>query len=214
MTLEQFTEKRSRSLAEVPSVRVSKSYSSVRRQGEPRTGEDISFPTLTVRDPNELFTGNKVPGSLASGLTTGIDLYFTLQKEKSADSTSATPRPVFRPNVLEIAEEIKKINEIEANKIDATEEILAEVEAEAEAEEMINEIVDVMAEEILAEELAEEIKEITNVAAAEMVAEEIIEDIESLEEELAEDIDVSDIEIIEGSGFANIDFGAITEVTI
>ena len=138
--------------------------------------------------------------------------YFTLQN--FADSISATPRPVFRPNVLEIAEEIKKINEIEANKIESTEEILAEVEAEVEAEEMINEIVDVLAEEIAAEELAEEIKEIANVAAAEMVAEEIIEDIESLEEELAEDIDVSDNEIIEGSGFANIDFGAITEVTI
>lgn len=188
LTLEQFTEKRSRSLAEVPTVRVSKSYSSVRRQGEPRTDDNISFPTLTVRDPNELFTGNK--------------------REKSADSI-ATPRPVFRPNVLEIAEEIKKINEIEANKIESS-----EAEAVAEAEEMINEIVDVLAEEIVAEELAEEIKEMTNVAAAEMVAEEIIEDIETLEEELAEDIDVSDNEIIEGSGFANIDFGAITEVTI
>merc|ERR1712203_1334406 len=154
-------------------------------------GDNISFPTLTVRDPNELFSGNK--------------------REKSADSI-ATPRPVFRPNVLEIAEEIKKINEIEAQKIESSEEILAE--AEAEAEEMINEIVDVLAEEIVAEELAEEIKEIANAAAAEMVAEEIIEDIESLEEELAEDIDVSDNEIIEGSGFANIDFGAITEVTI
>merc|ERR1719166_558282 len=109
-------------------VRVSKSYSSVRRQGETRTGDNISFPTLTVRDPNELFTGNK----------------------KSADSTSATPRPVFRPNVLEIAEEIQKINEIEAKKIESSEEILAEVEAE----EMINEIVDVLAEEIVAEELA------------------------------------------------------------
>ena len=117
---------------------------------------------------------------------------------------------MFRPNVLEIAEEIKKINEIEAKKIDSSEDILAEVEAE----EQINEIVDVLAEEIVAEELAEEIKEMANVAAAEMVAEEIIEDIESLEEELAEDIDVSDNEIIEGSGFANIDFGAITEVTI
>merc|ERR550532_319596 len=100
--------------------------------------DNISFPTLTVRDPNELFTGNK--------------------KEKSADSI-ATPRPVFRPNVLEIAEEIKKINEIEAKKIDSSEDILAEVEAE----EMINEIVDVLAEEIVAEELAEEIKEMANV---------------------------------------------------
>ena len=63
LTLEQFTEKRSRSLAEVPTVRVSKSYSSVRRQGEPRTEDNISFPTLTVRDPNELFTGNKVRAS-------------------------------------------------------------------------------------------------------------------------------------------------------
>ena len=134
---------------------------------------------------------------------------FALQREKSADSI-ATPRPVFRPNVLEIAEEIKKINEIEAKKIESSEEILAE----AEAEEMINEIVDVLAEEIVAEELAEEIQEIANVAAAEVVAEEIIEDIQSLEEELAEDIDVTDNEIFEGSGFANIDFGAITEVTI
>ena len=139
-------------------------------------------------------------------------LYFTLQREKSVGS--ATPRPVFQPNVLEIAEEIKKINEIEAKKIESTEEILAEVESEFEAEEVINEIADVLAEEIAAEELATEIKEITNVAAAEMVAEEIIQDIENLEEELTKDIDISDNEIYEGSGFANIDFGAITEVTI
>jgi len=192
LTLEQFTEKRSRSLAEFPTIRVSKSYSSVRRQGDTRNVDTISFPTLTVRDPNELFTGNK--------------------KEKSVGS--ATPRPVFQPNVLEIAEEIKKINEIEAKKIESTEEILAEVESEFEAEEVINEIADVLAEEIAAEELATEIKEITNVAAAEMVAEEIIQDIENLEEELTKDIDISDNEIYEGSGFANIDFGAITEVTI
>ena len=48
--------------------------------------------------------------------------------------------------------------------------------------------------------------------AAEIVAEEIIEDIQSLEDDL--EIDVSDNEIIEGSGFASVDFGAITEVTI
>merc|ERR1711874_204455 len=100
------------------------------------------------------------------------------------------PSPVIeetllKPNASEIAKEIMEINEIEAK------EILAEMEDE----EMIN---DIVAKEIVAEKLAEEIKEM---AIAEMVAEEIIED-----------IGVSGDEILEGSGFADIDFGAVTAV--
>lgn len=60
LTLEQFTEKRSRSLEEVPSVRVSKSYSSVRRQGEGRAQDQLTFPSLTVRDPSELNSGTVI----------------------------------------------------------------------------------------------------------------------------------------------------------
>lgn len=184
LSLEQFTEKRSRSLAELPSVRVSKSYSSVRRQGEGRTVNDLTFPTLTVRDPSELG-----PGRI---------------QQKSANTVT----PVFNPNkVLEIAEEIQRINEAEVEAIEAIES-----SGDAEADEFINEIVDVIAEEIIAEELVEEIDdEMTNVAA-EIVAEEIIEDLKSLDADL--EIDVSDNEIFEGSGLASIDFGAITEVTI
>ena len=180
----------------------------------------MSTPSLSPPSLSGTLTSSSLEiRSVAAGLDFSkkklqyyIIIYFSIQKEKSVGS--ATPRPVFQPNVLEIAEEIKKINEIEAKKIESTEEILAEVESEFEAEEVINEIADVLAEEIAAEELATEIKEITNVAAAEMVAEEIIQDIANLEEELTKDIDISDNEIYEGSGFANIDFGAITEVTI
>ena len=124
--------------------------------------------------------------------------------QKSANTVT----PVFNPNkVLEIAEEIQRINEAEVEAIEAIES-----SGDAEADEFINEIVDVIAEEIIAEELVEEIDdEMTNVAA-EIVAEEIIEDLKSLDADL--EIDVSDNEIFEGSGLASIDFGAITEVTI
>ena len=77
---------------------------------------------------------------------------------------------------------------------------------------MINEIVDVIADEIIAEELVEEIDDEMTDVAAEIVAEEIIEDLQSLDPVM--EIDVSDNEIIEGSGLASVDFGAITEVTI
>merc|ERR1711874_419181 len=96
------------------------------------------------------------------------------------------PSPVIEETLLKpnASEIAKEIMEI--NEIEAK-EILAEMEDE----EMIN---DIVAKEIVAEKLAEEIKEM---AIAEMVAEEIV---------------VSGDEILEGSGFADIDFGAVTAV--
>ena len=53
LTEEQFQQKSSRGL-DVPSVRISKSYASVRRQGDGGSSNLISFPALSVRDPEEL----------------------------------------------------------------------------------------------------------------------------------------------------------------
>ena len=39
----------------MPGVRISKSYASIRRQGEGGAGASVNFPTLLVRDPLELF---------------------------------------------------------------------------------------------------------------------------------------------------------------
>ena len=55
LTIEQFQEKTARSLESVPGVRISKSYASIRRQGEGGAGASVNFPTLLVRDPLELF---------------------------------------------------------------------------------------------------------------------------------------------------------------
>ena len=55
LTIEQFQEKTARSLEAVPGVRISKSYASIRRQGEGGVGASVNFPTLLVRDPLELF---------------------------------------------------------------------------------------------------------------------------------------------------------------
>merc|ERR1712192_374642 len=52
LTLSQF-QSRGRSLAD-PSPLVSESYATVRRQGRKDSSEVIKFPTLEVRNPNEL----------------------------------------------------------------------------------------------------------------------------------------------------------------
>merc|ERR1719186_2241348 len=52
LTLEQF-QARGRSL-EAPAVLVSEPYATVRRQGRKGSLQNIKFPTLEVRDPNEL----------------------------------------------------------------------------------------------------------------------------------------------------------------
>jgi len=183
LTLEQFQQKSSRALNEAPSVRISKSYASVRRQGEGGS-PGVQFPTLLVRDPNELSRGAPI------------------QKISSAG-------PVFKPNTLKIQEEIRKINEAE---LEAREE--KEAAEELSGDEELDEITDVIAEEIVSEELEklDEITDLAAIEmVAEEVVNEVLNEIEDLD--ILAEADDSENEIIEGSGLPDIDFGSITEVT-
>merc|ERR1711878_238143 len=202
LTIEQFQQKAARSLEEVPGVRISKSYASVRSQGIGGQNNLVNFPTLLVRDPAEL----------------------SPDRTDSKRDPSAK-RPVFKPkDISEIEAEIKKINEAEVKaREEAAEAIAAELEAEvSEASEAdLDEITDIIAEEIVAEEL-ENLDKMTDLAAIDMAAEEIaeellsadIDDLVDLKMDIIADADDSENEIIEGSGqLPTLDFGSITEVT-
>jgi len=198
LTEEQFQQKSSRGL-DVPSVRISKSYASVRRQGDGGSSNLISFPALSVRDPEELAPDFS-------------------QKFKSSVG------PVFKPvEKSRIEDEIRKINEAEVEAREIVEKALEEeIELEeefAEAEEASGDdalevLSDILAEEIVEDEM-EKLDELTDLAAIEMVAEEALDEIldENLEFDIIAEADDSENEIIEGSGLSQLDFGSITEVT-
>merc|ERR1712083_438867 len=185
LTSEQF-HSRARSLEDPVNPLVSQSYASVRRQGRKGSSEVIKFPTLEVRDPNELTFSSPV------------------------QKTAFAAGPVYiRSNALstkDIEEKIKEINAVEV--INKEEQILESVLGEEEAIE-VDELVDIAAAEIAAEEVAEEIAkeidELTDIAAAEIVAEEIAEEIneltkngeaELIEEEIDELTDIAAAEIV------------------
>lgn len=160
LTSEQF-HSRARSLEDPVSPLVSQSYATVRRQGRKGSSEVIKFPTLEVRDPNELtFSSPVQKTAFAAG-----PVYISSNSLSTKD----------------IEEKIKEINAAEV--INKEEEILEAALGKEEAEE-IEELVDIAAAEIaaeeVAEEIAEEIDELTNIAAAEIVAEEIAEEINEL----------------------------------
>merc|ERR1712061_984987 len=202
LTIEQFQQKAARSLEEVPGVRISKSYASVRSQGIGGQNNLVNFPTLLVRDPAELSPDRT-----------------------DSKRVPSAKRPVFKPkDISEIEAEIKKIIEAEVKaREEAAAEAIAELEAEvSEASEAdLDEITDIIAEEIVAEEL-ENLDKMTDLAAIDMAAEEIaeellsadIDDLVDLKMDIIADADDSENEIIEGSGqLPTLDFGSITEVT-
>merc|ERR1712223_657838 len=181
LTIEQFQQKAARSLEEVPGVRISKSYASVRSQGIGGQNNLVNFPTLLVRDPAEL----------------------SPDRTDSKRDPSAK-RPVFKPkDISEIEAEIKKINEAEvkAREEAAAEAIAAELETEmSEASEAdLDEITDIIAEEL------ENLDKMTDLAAIDMAAEEIaeellsadIDDLVDLKMDIIADADDSENEIIE-----------------
>merc|ERR1712013_821071 len=143
----------------------------------------MGFPTLEVRDPNELSFSSPV------------------------QKTAFAAGPVYVSNnalsTKDIEQKIKEINAVEV--INKEEQILESVLGKDEAEE-VEELVDIAAAEIAAEEVAEEIDELTDIAAAEIAAEEIAEELNELtkigeaevaiEKEIDELTDIAAAEIV------------------
>jgi len=168
---------------------ISRSYGSVRRQGERGASEVIDYPTLEVRDPNELRFSSPVQ----------IDAF--------------AEGPVYRGenqlSTKDIEEKIKEINAVELGSGDEDE---LEIPVESIVDE-IEELTDIGAAEIVEAELeeefeqelegaavleaAEEIEELTNLAAAEIVEEELEDALELEELELEELTDLAAAQIVE-----------------
>jgi len=203
LTEEQFSA-RARSLDEPNNVFITNSYTQVRRQGRMGAQDNIKFPTLEVRNPNELSRGPVQEKLFARG-------------------------PVYKQSTADIEEKIREINKAVEAKIEEQEKKLEEEPTVEEVEEVIDTLTDLAAIEVVAEEIAEaalladeledvevevlvdpeeEEGDITGLvdmkvidiekSVAEAVAEEIAEEIEEeLEEEIVEEVKEEAEELVE-----------------
>jgi len=204
LTEEQFSA-RARSLDEPNNVFITNSYTQVRRQGRMGAQDNIKFPTLEVRNPNELSRGPVQEKLFARG-------------------------PVYKQSTADIEEKIREINKAVEAKIEEQEKKLEEEPTVEEVEEVIDTLTDLAAIEVVAEEMAEaaliadeledvevevlvdpeeeEEEDITGLvdmkvidiekSVAEAVAEEIAGEIEEeLEEEIVEEVKEEAEELVE-----------------
>lgn len=203
LTEEQFSA-RARSLDEPNNVFITNSYTQVRRQGRMGAQDNIKFPTLEVRNPNELSRGPVQEKLFARG-------------------------PVYKQSTADIEEKIREINKAVEAKIEEQEKKLEEEPTVEEVEEVIDTLTDLAAIEVVAEEMAEaaliadeledvevevlvdpeeEEEDITGLvdmkvidiekSVAEAVAEEIAEEIEEeLEEDIVEEVKEEAEELVE-----------------
>jgi len=203
LTEEQFSA-RARSLDEPNNVFITNSYTQVRRQGRMGAQDNIKFPTLEVRNPNELSRGPVQEKLFARG-------------------------PVYKQSTADIEEKIREINKAVEAKIEEQEKKLEEEPTVEEVEQVIDTLTDLAAIEVVAEEMAEaaliadeledvevevlvdpeeEEEDITGLvdmkvidiekSIAEAVAEEIAEEIEEeLEEEIVEEVKEEAEELVE-----------------
>merc|ERR1711962_821063 len=168
LTAEQFSA-RARSLDFPPpeKVFIVNGYSNVRRQGRMGSQENIKYPQLVVKDPNELLGGYSKNSLLTNGPV------FDKESKEEKESTAR------------IQEQINAVNDDLINKLEAVEQKLKEdLEAFEEVSE-IEEVHDVgklvaALEEVDGVQELIDIKKLTDIAAAEIVAEELAENIESI----------------------------------
>merc|ERR1712080_543950 len=195
--------------------------------------DNIKFPTLEVRNPNELSRGPVQEKLFAKG-------------------------PVYKQSSADIEEKIREINKAVEAKIEEQEKKLEEEPTVEEVEQVIDTLTDLAAIEVVAEEMAEaaliadeledvevevlvdpeeEEEDITGLvdmkvidiekSVAEAVAEEIAEEIEEELEEVLEEavIDLAEAEAVEDNivesevttvepSEEEVDFGDITEVAV
>jgi len=230
LTEEQFSA-RARSLDEPNNVLITNSYTQVRRQGRMGAEDNIKFPTLEVRNPNELSRG-------------------------PVQNKLFTRGPVYKKSTADIEEKIREINLAVEAKIEEQEKKLQEEPTVEEVEKVIDTLTDLAAIEVVAEEIAEaaimadEMEEVEEGIAemvdlkvvdigemvTEEIAEEIVEQVKEEAEELVEElvmeemvkeavIDEAEAEAVEeniiesevttvGPSEDEVDFGDITEVAV
>merc|ERR1711953_134051 len=240
LTEEQFSA-RARSLDEPNNVFITNSYTQVRRQGRMGAQDNIKFPTLEVRNPNELSRGPVQEKLFARGpvykqSTADIEEKIReINKAVEAKIEEQEKKLEEEPTVEQVEEAIDTLTDLAAIEVVAEEmaeaaimaDEMAEVEKEmmVDAEEDVKEMVDLKVVDIgesLAEEIAEEIKE---EIVEEMEAEELVEELvmeEMIKEAVIDEVEAAAVEenIIESEvttvdpSEEEVDFGDITEVAV
>lgn len=211
LTEEQF-QARGRSLDtfEDKPVFITSSYTQVRRQGREGVQDAIKFPTLEVRNPNELSRGavqNKLKSASPVYRQATADIEEKIRKVNSAMEAEfeAEEREQEVMEMLEVAALAVEEEEMEEAALAAEMDALTDLAAvEIVAEEMgMSSLVDMKVEEVMALIMAEEVvnEEVEAVSEAiESVVEENIVEAEAAEEE-------------DGPAAA-VDFGDITEKAV
>jgi len=240
LTEEQFSA-RARSLDKPNNVLITNSYTQVRRQGRMGAEDNIKFPTLEVRNPNELSRGpvqNKLftRGPVYKKSTADIEEKIReINLAVEAKIEEQEKKLQEEPTVEQVEEAIDTLTDLAAIEVVAEEmaeaaimaDEMAEVEKEmmVDAEEDVKEMVDLKVVDIgesLAEEIAEEIKE---EIVEEMEAEELVEELvmeEMIKEAVIDEVEAAAVEenIIESEvttvdpSEEEVDFGDITEVAV
>jgi len=240
LTEEQFSA-RARSLDKPNNVLITNSYTQVRRQGRMGAEDNIKFPTLEVRNPNELSRGpvqNKLftRGPVYKKSTADIEEKIReINRAVEAKIEEQEKKLQEEPTVEQVEEAIDTLTDLAAIEVVAEEmaeaaimaDEMAEVEKEmmVDAEEDVKEMVDLKVVDIgesLAEEIAEEIKE---EIVEEMEAEELVEELvmeEMIKEAVIDEVEAAAVEenIIESEvttvdpSEEEVDFGDITEVAV
>jgi len=236
LTEEQFSA-RARSLNEPNDVLITNSYTQVRRQGRMGAEDNIKFPTLEVRNPNELSRGpvqNKlfIRGPVYKKSTADIEEKIReINLAVEAKIEEQEKKLQEEPTVEQVEEVIDALTNLAAIEVVAEEMAEAAIMAEemAEVEEDIKKMVDLKVVNIgesVAEEIAEEIEEeiVEQVAEEELVDELVMEEMikEMIKEAVIDEVEAEAVEenIIEsefttvGPSEDEVDFGDITEVAV
>merc|ERR1712110_425452 len=226
LTEEQFSA-RARSLDEPNNVLITNSYTQVRRQGRMGAEDNIKFPTLEVRNPNELSRGpvqNKLftRGPVYKKSTADIE-------EKIREINLAVEAKIEEQEKEQVEEVIDTLTDLAAIEVVAEEIAEAAIMADEmeEVEEGIADVVDLKVidiGEMVAEEIAEEIEEeiveqvkeeaeelVEELVMEEMVKEAVIDEAEA--DAVEENIIESEVTTVDPSK-DEVDFGDITEVAV
>ena len=147
--------------------------------------DNIKFPTLEVRNPNELSRGPVQVSTPPPAF-----LILSLTPQTPFQNKLFTRGPVYKKSTADIEEKIREINLAVEAKIEEQEKILEEEPTVEEVEEVIDTLMNLAAVEVVAEEMAEEA-----IMADAEVEMEVMLDPEQTEEDIKEMVDLKVVDI-------------------
>ena len=148
--------------------------------------DNIKFPTLEVRNPNELSRGPVQVSTAPPAFP-----ILSLTPQTPFQNKLFTRGPVYKKSTADIEEKIREINLAVEAKIEEQEKRLEEEPTVEEVEDVIDTLMNLAAVEVVAEEMAEA----AIMADAEVEMEEMMLDPEQAEEDIKEMVDLKVVDL-------------------